>query len=261
MDYLNKDQHFLEEKGALHTAMEISSQPWLWNEIYRRIREERGALGAFLDRVLPGMRKIILTGAGTSAYIGYSLEGVFQRSTGITTVSVPTTHLVSHPADYFDPLTPTLLISFARSGSSPESLATVKLFDRYCPGSAHLVITCNSEGELARHHFRNDCYIFNLPPEANDKSLAMTSSYSGMLLAAYLIGNLHELDALETAVATLCHYGQRILSDYTSTLQEIARMPFQRAVFLGSGPAYGTSRESNLKLQEMTDGQIICKND
>ena len=31
-------------------------------------------------------------------------------------------------------------------------------------------------------------------------------------------------------------------------------------VFLGSGPFYGTATESNLKLQELTDGNIICKN-
>jgi len=155
MDYLNIDERILEEQGAIHTAREIASQPELWKKIYLKVREEEMAIQSYLNRILPGTRKIILTGAGTSAYIGSSLEGVCQRKTGITTVSVPTTHLVSHPADYFDPHTSTLLISFARSGSSPESLATVKLFDRYCPGSSHLVITCNEEGELARHHFIN----------------------------------------------------------------------------------------------------------
>src|SRR5690606_38795063 len=32
-------------------------------------------------------------------------------------------------------------------------------------------------------------------------------------------------------------------------------------VFLGSGPFLGTAREAQLKLQELTDGTIICKHD
>ena len=43
-------------------------------------------------------------------------------------------------------------------------------------------------------------------------------------------------------------------------IKEVASQDFKRVVFLGSGPLYGTATESNLKLQELTDGNIICKN-
>jgi len=89
----------------------------------------------------------------------------------------------------------------------------------------------------------------------------MTSSYSGMMLAANLICHISELAEMEKTIDRLCSYGTHILTQYNHHLRHIATMPFERAVFLGSGPMFGTARESNLKLQEMTDGQIICKND
>ena len=207
------------------------------------------------------IKKIILTGAGTSAYIAYSLEGIIQRSKNTTTISVPTTHLVSHPQDYFERTVPTLMISFARSGNSPESVAAVNFADNYCENCYHLIITCNAEGELAKQSFKNDNYVFILPEKANDKSLAMTGSYSGMLLSAMLINDIDKIKLLKVTVDKVYKYGEKILSTYLETIQNVANLPFERAVFLGSGPQFGTATESHLKLQELSDGQVICKND
>ena len=218
-------------------------------------------IARFRDQVLGKSKKIILTGAGTSAYIGYSLEGTFQRHTGITTVSIPTTHLVTHPKDYLDPEQPTLVISFARSGNSPESVAAVKLIDQICVSVSHLVITCDEKGQLAQYPSRNNKLDFILPAESNDKSLAMTSSYTSMLLTGLLFARLDQADSLERQVNLLVKYGEKIIREDSETLKEIAALDFDRAVFLGSGPLFGTSTESSLKLQELTDGAIICKND
>jgi tagatose-6-phosphate ketose/aldose isomerase len=100
-----------------------------------------------------------------------------------------------------------------------------------------------------------------LPPEANDQSLAMTSSYSGMLLAGLLIARLSEIDYLSGQMGTLNTYAKKLRDHYANDLRQMASLDFHRAVFLGSGPLYGTATESHLKLQELTDGKIICKND
>ncbi|NDP23135.1 MAG: SIS domain-containing protein [Paludibacter sp.] len=260
MKYLNIDEAILKDSGAFFTAKEISGQPELWMNIFEKVVAEKAEIMSFLDDVLKKTKKIILTGAGTSGYIGYSIEGVFQRRNKITTISIPTTHLVSHPQDYFDPKLPTLLVSFARSGNSPESVAAVKLADKYCDECYHLVITCDTEGNLAKCNFKNSSYVFILPSEANDKSLAMTGSYSGMLLSALLINDIKNID-LRTIVETLQIYGHKILGEYLETIKKVACLSFKRAVFLGSGPQYGTAMESHLKLQELSDGQVICKND
>jgi tagatose-6-phosphate ketose/aldose isomerase len=189
------------------------------------------------------------------------VEGAMQRNTGINTYSVATTHLVTHPQDYFEKDTPTLLISFARSGNSPESVAAAKFADKYCLNCYHLIITCNKDGDLARFSSKNKNLVFLLPPNSNDKSLAMTGSYTGMLLAAILLSDFDNLDTKESTINTLVEYSKVLLYQRLKDVKNIASIPFKRAVFLGSGPLYGTAMESHLKLQELTDGFVICKND
>lgn len=261
MKYLNIQNTELKAKGAFETAREIEGQPDLWSKIFEKLASENDAITKFLDMTLSKVRKILLTGAGTSAYIGCSVEGAMQRNTGITTLSVPTTHLVSHPQDYFEYATPMLLVSFARSGNSPESVAAVKLADKHCKKCFHLIITCNEDGDLANYDQNNNVHVFLLPPDSNDKSLAMTGSYSGMLLSALLMSDYKNISNLGPTVNTLSKYGKEILSEKLNQIQDIGQLPFKRAVFLGSGPQYGTAMESSLKLQELSDGAIVCKND
>jgi tagatose-6-phosphate ketose/aldose isomerase len=258
---LNSEDSLLKELGAEHTANEIAAQPELWLKIFRQIIEDKERISSFLNDVLPGVSKIILTGAGTSAYIGLSLNGSFSRNLKVHTDAVATTDLVSHPKDYFFNHETIMLVSFARSGNSPESTAVVALADKLCKKCFHLVITCDAQGRLARCQSKSTKFIILLPPEANDKSLAMTGSYSGMLLCGFLVARLKDIETLAPQIDFLHEYGMKILDHYAPRLKEIASLDFNRVVFLGSGPFYGTATESQLKLQELTDGIIICKND
>jgi tagatose-6-phosphate ketose/aldose isomerase len=261
MTYLGMELSALDQKGAAHTAREISQQPELWQKIWQEIDAQKPALHHFMATALASSQRIILSGAGTSSFVGNSLRGIFQRKTGLLTEAIATTDLVSHPKDILQPEIPTLLISFARSGNSPESVAAVSLTQEICAKSFHLVITCNPEGKLATHGVGENKYVFLLPQEANDKSLAMTSAYTGMLLTGILIARLDDLQAAKRSVDVLTGYGRKIIDYYAAELAGIAAMNFQRAVFLGSGPFYGTARESHLKVQELTDGKIVCKED
>ncbi len=260
MKYLGLDQQTLIKNGAIHTAREISQQPQLWEKIYESILLQQPELKEFLDVALTKSQRIILIGAGTSAFIGLSLRGIFQRNTGRITEAISTTDLVSHPQDYLLKDTPTLIISFARSGNSPESEAAVALADRLCKTCYHLIVICNADGKLAHYSTKNK-FVFALPKESNDQSLAMTSSYSGMLLTGLLIAELNHLSTLDNMIRTLISYGEKAISYYAAELKQVAEKDFTRAVFLGSGPLFGTATESHLKLQELTDGKIICKTD
>lgn len=252
----------LRKIGGYYTATEIYNQPEVWQKVYDKITLQKEDIQAFIDKVQKnGKLHIILTGAGTSAYVGLSLLGTFKRSWQCFTSCVSTTDLVSHPFDYFFPEVTTLIISFARSGNSPESIAAVTLADQVCKKCYHLIISCDKDGALANYNSKNEKYVFLLPPEANDQSLAMTGSYSGMLLSGILIARLKEIQNLKSQISLLCGYGKKILNDYSKTIFDIAGMEFNRVVFLGSGPQFGTATESQLKLQELTDGNIICKTD
>jgi tagatose-6-phosphate ketose/aldose isomerase len=258
---LGTEHSMLEELGAVHTASEITGQPALWRKIYDQFLNDRERISSYLNAALPEVSKIILTGAGTSAYIGLSLQGSYYRNLRIHTDAVATTDLVSHPRDYFFNNEAIILVSFARSGNSPESTAVVELADKICKKCFHIIITCDAAGQLALWRSSSTKLIVVLPPEANDKSLAMTGSYSGMLLSGFLMSRLNEIEKLRPQINRLYDYGMKILNVYAPRLKEMASLNFSRVVFLGSGPFYGTATESHLKLQELTDGIIICKND
>ena len=252
----------LEKIGAILTASEITGQPALWQKTYQLIKEISVDLKFFLNNIYnEGDLNILLTGAGTSAFIGDVLQGPYQKYSGIPVRVVATTDIVTHPDLYFQSQRPTLLISFARSGNSPESVKTVQLANEICDNIFHLVITCNEQGKLAKQAQGKNSFILLLPREADDQSLAMTGSFTSMLLVGILIARITELDKLKNQVQLMTQYGKVILEKRLNDLRKAASFNFNRAVFLGSGLFGGIARESHLKMQEMSDGRVICKHD
>lgn len=260
MKYLDLEQSILEKEGALHTAVEISGQPMLWQDVYELVGKQRNELKNFLLPLLenPALR-IILTGAGSSAFIGEAAGGLVQAATRRLTQAIATTDLITHPGLYFLRDVPTLLVSFARSGNSPESVAAVELANEYCDNIYHLVISCNDKGSLATMQLSNALHLV-LPKKSNDQSLAMTGSFTSMLLSVILAFRIEEWASLESSISSLRQKASALLQA-ASVIKAVAQHPYQRVVFLGSGPLLGIARECHLKLQELTDGQIICKHD
>lgn len=244
-----------------HTEKEIKAQPRLWNETFSLLVETKKDIASFLSPILQQKDlRIILTGAGSSAFVGEVAQGAIQQQTSLPTQLVATTDLVTHPEAFFIKQRPTLLISFARSGNSPESLEAASLLDQHCDQAFHLIITCNPEGKLANFDTKNPLYSIQLPEETNDKSLAMTSSFTAMLLTSLLVFDIENIEGKKAAVEDMITIGQELLKA-EEVFKTIATGSFKRVVFLGSGPMLGIARECHLKLQELTDGQVICKHD
>ncbi len=247
------------DKNSSNTAREISGQPKLWQKTYNAVVAEHKELADFLHlALLYDNLQVILTGAGTSAYIGEVLQKSFQRNIKRSTENIATTDLISHPKDFLSKTQPILMVSIARSGDSPESLAAVELANSYCTNSFHLIITCNPKGKLAKNSNLKNSYVFLMPEEANDRGLAMTGSFTSMLLAGILISDLNNLDKNGKYVDQLSKYGEIILKKYNHRIKNVASLDFNRVVFMGSGLLKGIARESQLKVQELTDGQVIC---
>jgi tagatose-6-phosphate ketose/aldose isomerase len=262
--YLNRSEQDLNKLSAIHTAREIDQQPELWVQIWkqseRALDDNRQFIQPLLDN-FPDLH-ILMTGAGTSDFIGKSIEHAFFHRFGRPARAISTTTLVTHFSNYVNPEKPLLLISFARSGNSPESVSVTKQAESYCNNVWHLVITCNPDGQLAQTAETIDRgHVVILPPEANDKSLAMTSSFSGMVLTALLLTDFRRRSFNDSIIDRLHQSGRNLIDKQAQTLEEIASEPFERVVFLGSGPFHSISREAHLKVQELTDGQIVCKYD
>lgn len=261
-EYLDYIKTELNDDRDGFTAKEIVGQPQLWLEIFDTISQEKEAISNFISPLLALKDlRIILTGAGSSAFIGEAIQGIVQKGTKRLTQAIATTDIVTHPSSFFLKGKPTLLVSFARSGNSPESLEAVKLANAYCEQIFHLVITCNANGKLATDTASKNYFKLILSETANDKGLAMTGSFTSMLLAMILIVKLNQIERLREMFTSITSSAQKLIMNYLPCIREVAKTAYERVVFLGSGPLLGIAHECHLKLQELTDGQVICKYD
>ena len=250
----------LASRGAGATAREIAQQPLVWPQLVRLIGGD-AALRSFLAPLLAdaGLR-IVLTGAGSSSFIGQCLAPALARA-GRRVEAVATTDIVADPAGTLNARTPTLLVHFARSGNSPESVGALDLAAQRIERCAHLVVTCNREGELYRRAgtLGRAAHVLLLPEVFNDQGFAMTSSVTGMLLAAALA--LEAMPADEARIARLARLASQIMTGGVPLLTSLVRAQFERAIFLGSNELKGLAREAALKMLELTDGRVVSEGD
>ncbi|MCQ1060712.1 SIS domain-containing protein [Photobacterium sp. ZSDE20] len=257
--FLGYNSQWLTEHNGIHTAKEISHQPALWHNLAQILDSQAIHWQAFLQPLLADPKlRIILIGAGTSAFVGDAVAPFIQTNNRFNVASIPTTDLVSNPAEYLDPSRKTLVVSFARSGNSPESVAAVELVDQLVENSYHLFLTCNPDGKLSRHANSHDnAFCLHMPDGSNDQSFAMTSSFSCMLMSAISIfgsESPEQRNANIAKVATLC---EGKISEWQDTVKTLAAQPYQRLITLGSGGLAGVAREASLKSLELSAGKVM----
>jgi tagatose-6-phosphate ketose/aldose isomerase len=256
MKYLGHPQAELESAGGIWTAREISQQPAVWPKIHSQLNAHAPALRAWLRPLLERKDlRIVLTGAGTSAFIGETLAPALKRATRLRVEAIATTDLVGSPDAWLADSMPTLLVSFARSGNSPESLAAVNLAEQLVRDCHHLIVTCNREGELYhRAQQLPNAHVLLLPEETDDRGFAMTSSFTGMVLVAALaFGALPPEE-----VAALAQWGAGVLDTRVPLIEELAQAGFERVVYLGGQEFKGLAREAALKMLELSDGKMVA---
>ena len=254
--YLGLEESELERLGGLWTAREIVQQPAMLRETQKLLTARRAEIEAFLKPLLalPALR-VILTGAGTSAFIGDCLAPVLSTRLGRRVEAIPTTDLVCAPHLYFEADTPTLLVSFGRSGNSPESVAAVELADRLVKDLHHLVVTCNVDGALARYAQGTRGLTVQLPEATHDRGFAMTSSFSSMTYAA--LAAFSGIAAMGERVDAITRATEAVLANYAAVMQAATSEGYERVVYLGSHIFQGLARESGLKLLELTNGALV----
>jgi tagatose-6-phosphate ketose/aldose isomerase len=247
-------------RGSWHTAREIVQQPSVWPKVLDLLELRREEISRFLveaGAAGSGHASILLTGAGSSEFVGRAVAPSLRARLLRETAVVPTTHFVTHPDTHFTPGRPALVIHCARSGDSPESLAAWRLLRRARPDVRHLVITCNESGALRREATRDpSALVLVLPPETNDRSLAMTSSFTAMALCAIGLGWLDALPELRPRVEAACEAAGQIIEESSDALEAFAQRDFRRACFLGSDALEGAMSEGALKMLELTAGAV-----
>jgi len=258
LDYTKEE---LLELGAEITTREIYQQPDVWKEAFEAYQEKREEITAFLQDIAAkhDYIKVILTGAGTSAYVGDTLVPYFkevydERKWNFNAIA--TTDIVANPQTYLKKEVPTVLVSFARSGNSPESVATVDLAKALVDELYQVTITCAAEGELALQAHGDDRNLLLLQPAAsNDAGFAMTSSFTSMMLTALLVFDPTEFALKAERFEVLSSLARKVL-DNVADVKELVDLDFNRVIYLGAGPFFGLAHEAQLKILELTAGQV-----
>ncbi|MEI9651894.1 SIS domain-containing protein [Enterobacter ludwigii] len=241
------------------TEEEIRQQPASWIRSLNNIDNLRASIDNFLTPLLRKHElRIVLTGAGTSAFIGDIISPWLASHTGKNITAVPTTDLVTNPMDYLSAAHPLLLVSFARSGNSPESVAAVELANQCVPECYHLSITCNEAGSLYQTAVNSDnAYALLMPAETHDRGFAMTSSITTMMASCLAVFAPETINSHTFRdVADRCQTILTSLDDFSQSV--FGNDPWKRIVYLGSGGLQGAARESALKVLELTAGKLAA---
>jgi len=253
-----------EEKqacGLLHTPKEIAQQPEAWRATYERFRERHAEIRQFLQsagvRGDPTRRPtVFLLGAGSSDYVGRSLAQLLRRLWQCEVLAVPSTDLLTHPDQWLVPVRPYLWISFSRSGESPEGIAVVEQAMQNHPAIHHLIVSCNEQARMLRLAAgRKQALGISLPDEVHDRGLAMTSSFSSMVVFGQCLAHTETLDSYRNILDQLVEAGPNFRDLAAASAAELANGDFTKACFVGSGPLKAVATESALKVLELTAGQ------
>ena len=251
-------QNDRESHGLLYTPTEIAQQPVTWQKTYALFQQHRVELEQLLARPYREGWTIFLIGAGTSDYIGHAIAPLLRRHWNCDVVVAASTDLLTNRDDLIRPEGKYLWISFSRSGESPEGVAVLEQALSACPNVMHLVISCNGNNRMVRLASESkDAHAIVLDDTVNDRSLAMTSSFTNMVLFGQAIATLWSKDSFADVLDPMTHAAEFLLDEGASLAEELVRQNPERACFVGTGALTATARESALKLLELTSGRIL----
>jgi tagatose-6-phosphate ketose/aldose isomerase len=246
-----------QRAGYFHTLREICHQPATWLDT-----AERMIAASALLRSIRKVKSLILTGSGSSEFVGACVRAPLRHDLGIVVDVIGGGPLLEYGTDALPPLRPALAVSIGRSGDSPESVAVVSRLLQSDSDIEHLVLTCNREGGLARNfQNRSNVRVIALDDATNDRSLVMTSSFSNLVLAARFLGLVTTPEQYRSMCRKLSDTAAQLLRKHFGAIAEVGSDRFTRAVYLGTGSRLGAARESALKVLEMTAGTVatLCE--
>jgi len=251
------------KRGLVHTPAEIAHQPDTWGKTFELFLSERENIQKFLsDAGMTGAGPseviVYLVGAGTSDYTGRAISCLLRKRWQCEVIAVPSTDLLTQMEQMILPGRKYLWISFSRSGDSSEGVAVLeKARERY-PDIYHIVISSNPNGRMLKDSAGDSktlgiCMI----DEANDRGLAMTSSFSNMVIFGQCMSHIKNIDGYEPVLRKLVAAGKSLLPRAADCAVSVAKQGYTKACFVGSGTLREVARESALKLLEMTAGKTL----
>lgn len=251
------------DRGLIYTPKEIAQQPALWMSTFHRFQQQLAEFEKFfhsagMDANSGSRPTVLLIGAGTSDYIGRSLVHLLRRQWQCDVIPLPSTDLLTHLESELVPGKRYLCISFSRSGDSPEGVSVLERTLNFRPDAHHIIVTCNAAGRMAAAmKGKENAFTFVLDDAVNDRGLAMTSSFSNMVILGQCLACFKSIPRYEEVLGAVAQAGKNFLSIAADLAADLASGFYTQACFVGSGPLRAVAQESALKLLEMTAGKIL----
>jgi tagatose-6-phosphate ketose/aldose isomerase len=249
-------------RGLVHTPQEIFQQPNTWWRSYQKLLQLAPELEDFLKRAgvfnEPHLRpSVFLIGAGTSDYIGRSVATLLRRTWQCDVWAVPSTNLLTGWENHVRAGESYVWVSFSRSGESSEGVALIELALARRPDIHHVIVCCNAEGRMARTVNENgNVSRVILDDEVNDRGLAMTSSFSNMVVAGQCLAHVQDLAPYGVTLKAMIGAARKALPASAELAEQSVANGFTKICFLGTGALQGVAVESALKVLELTAGKI-----
>jgi tagatose-6-phosphate ketose/aldose isomerase len=248
--------------GFVHTPREIAQQPESWQGTLNIFTRDKARICGFLERA--GLQKpleekpvVFLIGAGTSDYIGQGLALLLRQAWKCEVICCASTELLPNLDSYIVPRQRYLWISFSRSGDSPEGVAVLEQAVAKYPSIAHLVVTCSPNARMAEICARHEHgAVIVLDDVVNDRSLAMTSSFTNMIVMGHCLAHAWSIESYVPILNQLETAGEALLLTGFRLAKTLAGRRFPRICMVGTGPLAAVAKESALKVLEMSAGLV-----
>ncbi|HET7207890.1 MAG TPA: tagatose-6-phosphate ketose isomerase [Terriglobales bacterium] len=260
---LNTTKEDKTEKGFLYTPAEIAQQPATWPRTFEIFRKRRAELREFLSGAgfnftAATQPTLVLVGAGTSDYIGKSVVRLLRRQWNCDAMACPSTDLITQMEEILRPDRRYLCLSFSRSGDSSEGVAVLERILARRPDIHHLVVSCNRDGKMIKiAQGSNRAFGICLDDAVNDRGLAMTSSYSNMVVLGQALAHIETPEEYSGILQKLIDAAKTFVPRAADFAADLAQRRFKKACFVGTGTLRAVAQESALKLLEMTAGRIL----
>ena len=229
-----------------HTLAEILSQPSIWEETDRQLRDS-GALDRLAATFSP-RSPWLFVGCGSSYLLSRLIAALWTRHFYIPATGIPASELLFAPEETLRRIGAEQIVLMSRSGETTEVLRAAELLQAHKTVQT-LGVTCNPRSPLeglCTHTFKLTW--------ADEKSTVMTRSFTAILLAFQRLGLQFVGDhLLSSALDQLPQRGQAWLDGHARKIQEFsAKRKFDDYVFLGQGIHYWLAEEAALKVTEMS---------
>ncbi|MGA9193382.1 MAG: SIS domain-containing protein [Anaerolineales bacterium] len=230
-----------------HTYREILTQPETWRATLRALQPRADDVQAWASQGHDGATFI---GCGSTYYLSLSTSRVWQALMREQVQTLPSSEAWLFPELLTTGGSP-LMLAHSRSGETTETLRALDAYRQRSP-LRPLVVTCKPDSQITD----SDPFVVTAE-QADEKSVAQTRSFTGMLLASQAVAALAAANTEHLSqLSNLPDHLEALLPDYLQLAERLGGdEQLDHFVFLGSGVNHGLACEAMLKMKEMSQSR------